>query len=132
MSDTTITEYGIQDRHGDVAWPNDEGVLHIPNATGNHAIEADDLEALREALANPRPGVISRQALVQRTVTYGSCTPVPDPLPTTPGSVIQADSLLMLTRFGNWVSDGVFTVTAEELAGEAFTILFDAATVKGD
>ena len=47
-------------------------------------------------------------------------------LPTTPGSVVWADSLLMLSRWGNWVSDGVFTVTAAELATEEFRVIFDA------
>jgi hypothetical protein len=50
-------------------------------------------------------------------------------LPTTPGSVVQADSLLMLTRWGNWVSDGVFTISATELSDEDFTVLFDAADI---
>jgi hypothetical protein len=47
-------------------------------------------------------------------------------LPTTPGSVVWADSYLMLSRWGNWVSDGVFAITAEDLADEPFVILFDA------
>jgi hypothetical protein len=47
-------------------------------------------------------------------------------LPTTPGSVVWADGYVMLTRWGNWVSDGVFAVTADELAAEPFVVLFDA------
>ena len=52
-------------------------------------------------------------------------------VPLTPGSVIQLDSLLMRTRFDNWVSDGVFAYSDEDLAydlarGFEFAVLFDA------
>lgn len=59
-------------------------------------------------------------------------------LPTEPGSVIQLDSLLMRTRFGNWVSDGGFIVTDDDLAADtargpayAPTVIFDAALPEG-
>lgn len=47
-------------------------------------------------------------------------------LPTTPGSVVWADSYFMFSRWDNWVSDGVFTVNSEELAKEDFKVIFDA------
>lgn len=49
-----------------------------------------------------------------------------DTMPTTPGSVIQSDSLLMRTRWDNWVSDGGFIVTDAELDGQNFRLIFDA------
>jgi hypothetical protein len=52
-------------------------------------------------------------------------------LPTAPGSVIQSDSLLIRTRFDNWVSDGCFVVADKDLEGEPFTIIFDAADADG-
>ena len=47
--------------------------------------------------------------------------------PTTPGSVIQIDTLLMRTRWDNWVSDAGFIVEDAEVEGMAFMLLFDAA-----
>ena len=47
--------------------------------------------------------------------------------PTTPGSVIQIDTLLMRTRWGNWVSDAGFLVEDAEIAGEPFMLVLDSA-----
>lgn len=47
-------------------------------------------------------------------------------LPTTPGSVVWVDGFLMLTRWGNWVSDAVFTLTVAEVEAEGYRIIFDA------
>lgn len=47
-------------------------------------------------------------------------------LPIVAGSVVWADSFLMLTRWGNWVSDGVFTLTNDQMELEDFTVIFDA------
>lgn len=33
-----------------------------------------------------------------------------------PGSVVECDSLIMRTRFGNWVSDGGFLLEDDDLA----------------
>jgi len=52
-------------------------------------------------------------------------------LPTTPGSVVRSDSLLILSRFGNWVSDGVFAVSADDLMTDGFTVIFDAGSQAG-
>jgi hypothetical protein len=32
----------------------------------------------------------------------------------------------MLTNFGNWVSEGVFTLTPEELSREKYVVIYDA------
>ena len=48
-------------------------------------------------------------------------------LPTNPGSVVGVDGdLAMLTKFGNWVSEGVFTITNEEMEKEKFYVVFDS------
>lgn len=52
--------------------------------------------------------------------------------PTTPSSVIQSDSFLMRTRWGNWVSDGGFIVTDEELGDDPFTVIFDAGLLPAE
>ena len=47
--------------------------------------------------------------------------------PTTPGSVIQIDALLMRTRWGNWVTDAGTVLEDSEIEGEPFMLLFDSA-----
>lgn len=47
--------------------------------------------------------------------------------PTTPGSVIQIDSLLMRTRWDNWVTDAGSIIEDVEIEGMPFMLLFDSA-----
>jgi hypothetical protein len=57
--------------------------------------------------------------------------PIRANLPTEPGSVIFLDAFAMRTGWGNWVSEGCFTLTDEEIAediaqGYVPVVIFDA------
>ena len=48
-------------------------------------------------------------------------------LPTAPGSVVRIDTdYLMCTKFGNWVTEGVFVLGPASVEEEPFVVVFDA------
>ena len=82
---------------------------------------------------NPDPINRPRQVATAEEASAAVVAKLTEPLsdeeplrPTAPGSVIQSDSLLMRTRWGNWVSDGGFIVEDSELEGDPWRLIFDA------
>ena len=54
-------------------------------------------------------------------------------LPTAPGAVVNIDGdRAMRTKFGNWVSEGVFILTDKVIAAERFVVEFDPDSGEGD
>jgi hypothetical protein len=125
---TTRTEYSIRYRDGQNGpWSN------VQCVGGNMFTLPDELPRLQTVLIG------TGAKLFRRTVFSSESEPVPEPLPTTPGSVVRAthgkigtpalfarddsnDGLLAWSRLDDC---GVRWVSAEELAN--ITVLFDAA-----
>lgn len=130
----TITEYGVRALDGSVSWPDEDDELDCGEGGRAMYRPKDDLEQLRAAVKG------TTLTLVQRAVTYGEPVPVPDPLPTAPGSVVRATAL---------GGEGLYTLIDGNLHGLRWvraagdqpahwfadadltnvTIFFDAATV---
>lgn len=148
MSDNTTTkiQYGLKHEGGNVNWADEDNDLVIPSKVGeSNYVDADDLSAIRAAMAD-RERDAAGLTLVQRNVTttaivYSEAVPVPDPMPTAPGSVVRATRV-----FGRTVemllcrADDVNTpwrAMSSEAQGAWFddaaltdvTVLFDASTV---
>lgn len=53
-----------------------------------------------------------------------------DTLPVRPGAVVNVDGdRAMLTKFGNWVTEGVFTMTNEQILAEDYVVEHDPGWV---